>query len=351
MSQSPRSTVIATVMSMSCGLSTYGLDTGTGFSSETTEHSSDSTQSTNGPPATIQSPTTSGEMDATTSSVESSTAMTDTCPEDCSVCGDGMVTGSEACDNGVNDDAPYTQDEPSRDACAPGCVAVAWCGDGIVTGPESCDDGNDLNEECSDECSLVGCGDGVWDNSGGEGCDDGNLLDGDGCSMKCLEERRVFVTSVTFTGALGGIEEADNKCDSLAGAASGSFKAWLSTDLTSPDSRFDKEFTGLYRLASVDFPIVAAGWKDLTDGGLMNAIDANEQGTEVPESTVYTNTLATGKRASIGDCTDWTQSGPAPIKFTRVGNTTSLSIAWTDTMVDLQPCDVQRRIYCFEDPS
>jgi len=64
------------------------------------------------------------------------------------------------------------------------CVPV--CGDGIVTAGEECDDGvNDGGyEECAPGCVLdVGCGDGVVQE--GEDCDDGNRLDGDGCGSSC----------------------------------------------------------------------------------------------------------------------------------------------------------------------
>ncbi len=46
-------------------------------------------------------------------------------------CGDGVVAGSEECDDGVNDGG-YNE-------CQPGCVLAAYCGDGIVQGSEECD--------------------------------------------------------------------------------------------------------------------------------------------------------------------------------------------------------------------
>jgi fibro-slime domain-containing protein len=62
------------------------------------------------------------------------------------------------------------------------------CGDGIVTAGEECDDGvNDGGyEECAKDCVLgPRCGDGEV--QAGEDCDDGNRRDGDDCGSACRE--------------------------------------------------------------------------------------------------------------------------------------------------------------------
>lgn len=72
------------------------------------------------------------------------------------------------------------------------------CGDGVLDGGEACDDGNrESKDGCSPACQLeatcrgghcdVACGDGVVADA--EACDDGNLDDGDGCSASCEVER------------------------------------------------------------------------------------------------------------------------------------------------------------------
>jgi fibro-slime domain-containing protein len=137
-----------------------------------------------------------------------------------SVCGDGIRTPDEVCDDGTNNGAYGT--------CAPGCVRAPSCGDNIVqtADGEACDDGHNLNgygtgcapgcklpatcgdgqingvfgEQCDDganndghyggctsDCHLAPrCGDGT--RQGSEACDDGNLLSGDGCSKLCFNE-------------------------------------------------------------------------------------------------------------------------------------------------------------------
>jgi fibro-slime domain-containing protein len=68
----------------------------------------------------------------------------------------------------------------SRSECTP------ICGDGIITLGEECDDGKNAGgyEQCGPGCVLgASCGDGVVQE--GEDCDDGNRAEGDGCGSAC----------------------------------------------------------------------------------------------------------------------------------------------------------------------
>jgi fibro-slime domain-containing protein len=104
-------------------------------------------------------------------------------------CGDGVVeAGIEQCDNGSNRDGYLV----SEAACAPGCLTPSRCGDGVIDGSfgEQCDDGvNDgAYGGCAATCVLgPRCGDG--DVNGDEECDDGNRTNGDGCGVSCRIER------------------------------------------------------------------------------------------------------------------------------------------------------------------
>jgi fibro-slime domain-containing protein len=136
-----------------------------------------------------------------------------------SVCGDGILTPDEVCDDGVNDGSygsctpdcypgPYCGDgivqaaagEECDDSvnlspyggCAPGCKEGSFCGDGVVDSlfGEQCDDSvNDGGyEECAQGCILgPRCGDGVLQMEA-EGCDDGNTKSDDGCTADCKPE-------------------------------------------------------------------------------------------------------------------------------------------------------------------
>lgn len=61
------------------------------------------------------------------------------------------------------------------------------CGNGVVEGDEACDDGNATDDdECSNSCTLAACGDGILQAWNGETCDDGNTLSGDACAATCV---------------------------------------------------------------------------------------------------------------------------------------------------------------------
>ena len=72
----------------------------------------------------------------------------DTARSECTpICGDGIVSLGEQCDDGVNDGG-YGE-------CAPGCLIGPYCGDGITQEGESCDDGNRLSHDgCSSSCRV-----------------------------------------------------------------------------------------------------------------------------------------------------------------------------------------------------
>lgn len=100
-----------------------------------------------------------------------------------SYCGDSTTDTSngEACDAGAsNTDTPCTPGYGSScDYCTTSCLSQnvqgGYCGDGLVNGTEACDDGNtDTGDGCDASCLLeipTVCGDGVTE--GSEACDDG----------------------------------------------------------------------------------------------------------------------------------------------------------------------------------
>src|SRR5690606_8308287 len=110
------------------------------------------------------------------------------------------------------------------------------------------------------------CGDGLVQ-AGVEACDDGNNADGDGCNADCTRPKRMFVTSIGWTGNLGGIAGATAKCQARADTAGlgGTWDAWISAADSSPSLRFVASTTHYARL---DGQEVAQTWADLTDGSL-----------------------------------------------------------------------------------
>jgi len=127
------------------------------------------------------------------------------------VCGNGIVDGSEACDDG---------NTVGGDGCSATC-AFEICGNSVLDVGELCDDGNTIDDgngcsstcqlnnvcgnfivesiieacdaggfdtpTCDADCTTVECGDGTVNFPAGELCDDGNAVDdGNGCSSACI---------------------------------------------------------------------------------------------------------------------------------------------------------------------
>jgi fibro-slime domain-containing protein len=123
------------------------------------------------------------------------------------ICGDGIVTPQEVCDDGKNTGA--------YGGCMPGCQAFGpYCGDKIVqTPPEQCDDGTNLGsygqaKACAPGCTFAPyCGDGVVSN--GEQCDEG-AGNGTGyghCTSACTLGQRCG------DGIVNGPEQCDTGID------------------------------------------------------------------------------------------------------------------------------------------
>ena len=126
------------------------------------------------------------------------------------VCGNGVLERGETCDDldAVSGDGCSGSENPGRVSCqveagfwcpaAGSPCAPMVCGDGLRSPDEQCDDGNATPDDgcaanCSVEdgwlCSAPGtacipiCGDGI--RRGAEECDDGNRDNADGCNAAC----------------------------------------------------------------------------------------------------------------------------------------------------------------------
>ncbi len=141
------------------------------------------------------STTTSGDP-PTTSDSESDTVVTTGMVEE-AVCGDGLISTGEECDNGAAN---------GKDGlCSIDCKEVAAvCGDGVLAGDEECDDGaaNGADKACTLGCTVNVCGDGFA--GPGEECDEGAANSDQGsCSMQCKKP-------VCGDGVLNAGEECDS---------------------------------------------------------------------------------------------------------------------------------------------
>ena len=108
------------------------------------------------------------------------------------VCGDGVVTPDEACDNGSDPNSSSANTDNVYGGCTTACTLGPYCGDGMVNGHEECDLGR-LNGEspypnlCTLACTIPHyCGDGILDTDRGEECDLGDLNGQQGCADNCM---------------------------------------------------------------------------------------------------------------------------------------------------------------------
>ena len=190
------------------------------------------------------------------------------------VCGDGVVTAPEECDDGVNDGSQgcdstchfvCVSTDSSRD-CAPTdpCAGASTCddsthtcsprtplgngtacgtgkvcrqgqclpdlcGNGTVDPGEQCDPPNGTT--CDTECQNIVCGDGV--RSGNEQCDDGNLVNLDGCDSHCKLEQDQRATQVTMLFGPDGTCAANALGGAIGSNAQKPFQDNIDTDVKS----------------------------------------------------------------------------------------------------------------------
>jgi cysteine-rich repeat protein len=133
-----------------------------------------------------------GELDSQCAGVDFSSAFPGRCAAGGSAAGVAQCLDEaarcRACRAAKNADGLLADCDTLDDGQAnQSCVLV--CGDGILEGGEACDDGNVVSEDgCSATCQVESCGDGTLQAGLGEECDDGNLDNLDGCTAACIDE-------------------------------------------------------------------------------------------------------------------------------------------------------------------
>ena len=121
-------------------------------------------------------------------------------------------------------------------------------------------------------------------------------------------EKTVFVTSVSFSGNLGGLKGADDKCQAQADdpasiVPSGTYLAWLSDGTDSPNTRFTKS-SHPYLLP--DGTKIAENYTDLTDGSIEHFINIDPTGKTISRNYIWTGTNQDGTTAKpFRTCNGW----------------------------------------------
>ena len=161
-------------------------------------------------------------------------------------------------------------------------------------------------------------------------------------------DRRVFRTDQTFTGNLGGLDGADQLCQSEADAAElgGTWRAWLADSTGSPASRFIHSAGKYVRLDGVR---LANDWNDLIDGEINAPIDltATEQ---VDGSGVWSSVHPLSGEAlelsSNGHRSDWLIDTAIN---GHIGYANNINDDWSSGGNQLWPCNNSATgLYCFE---
>jgi fibro-slime domain-containing protein len=244
------------------------------------------------------------------------------------VCGDGVVNGTETCDdtgpgahadNGIDDGCNASCQVKSGYVCPSGAVCRTTCGDGIRAGREQCDDGGTANgngcdslcrleadHKCTDPaspatapdvCTASVCGNGGQP-EGTEQCDDGNLAAYDGCDPDCRVEPDCGGTPYVCDSQCGdGKKFPDEACDDgnvLSGDGCSStctLEAGFVCTHTAPDLGDQLELPIVYRdfnSSHAHFEVNPGG------GGLMQGMVLGTLGTN--GKPVYNEAFTNGGR-------------------------------------------------------
>lgn len=160
------------------------------------------------------------------------------------------------------------------------------------------------------------------------------------------ESNRVFVSSQTVNGNLGGVLGADQKCQQFATDANlgGNWKAWISDSNQSASDRLFHS-TEPYVL-SFDQTLIANNWDDLTDGSIQNQFNKTQTGTNLGGKSVWTGTNANGA-SNANTCQNWTSSN-STVSTGRRGKTDQTTQQWTTE--NNAGCAAQNHLYCIEQP-
>jgi Protein of unknown function (DUF1554) len=170
---------------------------------------------------------------------------------------------------------------------------------------------------------------------------EGDGLMSDGGADAAVAAKRIFVSSLVFTGKLGGTVGADAKCQMLATTArlQGDWKAWLSTRSAAVRNRSTQTAVPYVR---VDGVRVANNWADLVDGNLQNPILLNEIGA-AEEGDAWTGTLFDGSSSPASDCSGYTSDD---VGTGHCGTLFATNAGWTD--VFRPNCVLPLHLYCLE---
>jgi len=171
------------------------------------------------------------------------------------------------------------------------------------------------------------------------------------CQNSTPDHYRVFVTSQTFNGNLGGLAGADAKCMQAARDAhlSGTWKAYLGDSSIRPKDRLVPSYGKYLRM---DGTVIANNDSDLTDGSILRPISLNEFGQDVNwqypgTAGVWIGNLLNPTEHSGNDnytCKDWTYATNTQGIQAYYGSLTATDQNWE--LWDPSICASPHHLYC-----
>ncbi len=222
--------------------------------------------------------------------------------------------------------------------------------------PNNCSDWTNSTNSASARFGYTEGTTGMWTDEGGILCDGSIRLicfqTGTGGSLPSMTSpsgsKKVFVTSTTYDGNLGGLSGADAMCRAAAQAAGlanySNYKAWLSDTTNNAGTRITSDGPW-YRLDGVKVASNKAALTGTSSASLFTAISQTETGSYVGQyQLVWTGTGDNG--VALGDrCVDWNNSTDSHLG--QVGYATLSNSSWTTATTFA--CTNMRALYCFED--
>lgn len=160
------------------------------------------------------------------------------------------------------------------------------------------------------------------------------------------QDHRIFVTSSTHNGNLGGFTGADSICNDRAREAglTRNYKAILSSSITNAEVKISVS-GALYKVDSSGnaTKVLASALSFWSTDSLdfLSAINLDESGSNVGTVTPWTGTSSSGG-GSLNYCSDWRSSSSA--QKGDIGDTSQIDSQWVENNFDT--CDSSNPIYC-----
>lgn len=213
-----------------------------------------------------------------------------------------------------------------------------------------------INAQGSRSLSLLDVKDSNNTNGTAMAANDSSLDSGNNTNwtfVSATADKKIFLTSTTYSGNLGGVSGADSSCSTraTAGGLSGVFKAWIAvtTGTNDPNTTFLKSAVP-YKM--VGGATVANDWAGLTSGSILAEVNIDEFGNTIAGTEKrLTNVTTSGTASSSGssntqNCTGFTSANGG--RDSRYGTAGATNSTWTDNGSTTTACNGTFRLICVQ---